>query len=58
LIRKLKRVSIMQHLHPPSTGIHIDEAINIINKHLAGDRLVTECQLELQDAGLAEYAKL
>lgn len=58
LIRKLKRVSIMQKLHPPSSGIRIDDAINIVNKHLAGDRMLTECQIELQDAGLAQYAKL
>jgi hypothetical protein len=54
LIRNLKRV-----ISTPFTN-HIvqHEAIQIINKHLAGDRFVTECQLELQDAGFQEYAKL
>jgi hypothetical protein len=59
LIRGLK---IVHHSRndgePDSTETKTSIAIDIINKHLAGDKFVTECQLELQDAGLAEYAKM
>jgi hypothetical protein len=36
----------------------IQQACKIINKHLQGDRSITDCQIELQDAGLSQYAKL
>jgi hypothetical protein len=54
LIRNLKSIKS----EPMTKFIPQHEAMQIINNHLAGDRFVTECQLELQDAGFAEYAKL
>ena len=54
LIRKLKSIKS----DPMTKFIPQHEAIQIINKHLTGDRILTECQIELQDSGFQEYARL
>lgn len=54
LIRNLKSIKS----DPLSNFIPQHEAIQIINKHLRGDRSGPDCQLELLDAGFEEYAKL
>ena len=43
---------------PDDVATATNSAIDIINKHLAGDRSGPNCQIELIDAGLSEYAKL
>ena len=59
LIKGLKQVIVSRDDgEPDSTDTETLEAIGIINNHLSGDRILTECQIELQDAGLAKYAKM
>ena len=36
----------------------LDKAVRIINKHLQGSRNIFDCQAELEDAGLEEFAQL
>lgn len=53
LIRKLTSVeSDFGYPHP------ITSALSILNKHLEGDRSGVDCQIEMQDAGLSNFAKL
>jgi hypothetical protein len=54
LIKNLKKVVF----NLAANNIKGTRALTILNKHLQGDRSITDCQIELQDAGLSEYAKL
>jgi hypothetical protein len=54
LLRKLQKITMDWESKQTSAG----KALEIVNKHLEGDRLVTECQLELQDAGFDKFAKM
>ena len=57
LIKKLQSVQPLWTSFKPSST-KAEHAITILNKYLAGDRILTECQIELQDSGLSEFAKL
>ena len=52
LIRKLMKIRCQ------TQNTRLLNAIEIVNKHLTGDRSGPNCQVELQDAGLSEFAKL
>lgn len=54
LVRKLTRIAISA---ADGTARPV-QALNIINEHLAEGRSGPDCQIELIDAGLAEFAKL
>ena len=54
LVRKLKDVNLDWDSKQTKPG----QAFEILCNHLKGDRILTECQIELQDAGLAIFAKM
>jgi hypothetical protein len=59
LLRLLKSKTL-EHIKPVAKVIHpgMHDAMEIVNKHLKGDRDIAECMDELIAEGLKEYAKL
>jgi hypothetical protein len=59
-VPNLTEIKTIYHVDPKDIrkGEYGQYALEIVNKHLKGDRSVADCMDELMEAGLKEYAKL
>jgi hypothetical protein len=57
-LRVLKVKDLQKIVMWDNDGINFRKIADIINKHLAGDKDIMECQEEMIEAGFGEYAKL